>query len=304
MGKGSADRWAGGVDPAARAPGRRAGSGQARGRGGGRRARRARGARNSERSAPARPARAPPGQPQASPSPARARQGPHRWARLSASRERAGASQAPGRARARRRPPSLRKALKREARLFFFRSRAPRCSRSHSSPVGRHDHARPVERVAAGIVLDAVQGQLGADQEDEEGDGRVEGALAEGDAPVGALLEKKREGEEGGMGSRGTRAWPRRWALPLTLMSGRMLRNGRTTSSGRMAGKTRRGGGGLSLSREMKQTKSEGGRGENAMHTRQNTAAPHPRPRRARPRPCPTPPWPPSRRPSRSSTSP
>ena len=180
--------------PSSACAGSASGGGAGAGKGGGGRARRARGARNSERSAPARPARAPPGQPQASPRPARARQGPHQWARPSAGRERAGASKAPGRARARRRPPSLRKALKREARLFFFRSRAPRCSRSHSSPVGRHDHARPVERVAAGIVLDAVQGQLGADQEDEEGDGRIEGALAEGDAPVGALLEKKERG--------------------------------------------------------------------------------------------------------------
>ena len=54
-------------------------------------------------------------------------------------------------------------------------------------PVGRHNHARPVERVAARIVLDAIQRQLRAHQEDEERDGGVERPLAEGNAAVRTL---------------------------------------------------------------------------------------------------------------------
>ena len=43
-----------------------------------------------------------------------------------------------------------------------------------SSPIGRHDDSGPEKGILGGVGLDAIEGQLGADEEDEEGGGGVQ----------------------------------------------------------------------------------------------------------------------------------
>jgi hypothetical protein len=66
----------------------------------------------------------------------------------------------------------------------------------HAGPaVGRHDHARPVEGVGALGRLDAVEGQLTADQEHEERHHGVHKLLLEGDLALGGdhLWQERQE---------------------------------------------------------------------------------------------------------------
>ena len=53
--------------------------------------------------------------------------------------------------------------------------------------VGRHDDPGPVEGVAAGVGLDAIERQLATDEKDEQRDGRVNRLLLERHSPIRTL---------------------------------------------------------------------------------------------------------------------
>lgn len=69
----------------------------------------------------------------------------------------------------------------------------------HEGPaVGRHDDADPVEGVGRLGALDPVNGDLAAHEEDEEGDGRPQELLAEGDLQQPKISGREEE-EEGAL---------------------------------------------------------------------------------------------------------
>ena len=90
-------------------------------------------------------------------------------------------------------------------RSFHAPPRPERCAKVASrqknkqkcaSPVGRHDDAGPVERVGAGVALDAIERELRRDEEDEQADARVEDLFPERDAALRGL-DVRQHGQEG-----------------------------------------------------------------------------------------------------------